>query len=69
MFKYNNDSFSRRFNGDNTIGQVKSFVRNKIRVGNIKLFTPFPRKVYDNDSQKIKDSGWAKREMLNVGSE
>ena len=66
-FRYNNDVFTRRFLCVNTIGQVKDFVRNKIGVSNINLFTPFPRKVYDNDNQILLDAGLSKREMLNVG--
>ena len=66
-FRYNNDTFSRRFLCDNTIGEVKAFVRSKIGVANISLFTPFPRKVYEHDSESIKDAGLSKREMLNVG--
>ena len=66
-FRYNNDTFNRRFLCVNTIGQVKAFVRNKIGVSNISLFTPFPRKVYDDDSAILLDCGLSKREMLNVG--
>ena len=66
-FRYNNDVFTRRFLCVNTIGQVKDFVRNKIGVSNINLFTPFPRKVYDDDNQILLDAGLSKREMLNVG--
>ena len=65
-FKFNNDTFSRRFLGDNTIGEVRAYVKNKVKGRNVNIFTPFPRKVYDNDGQKIKDSGLAKREMLQV---
>ena len=66
-FRYNNDVFTRRFLNVNTIGQLKSFIRNKIGVSNISLFTPFPRKVYDDDNQILLDAGLSKREMLNVG--
>ena len=66
-FRYNNDVFTRRFLNVNTIGQLKSFIMNKIGVSNISLFTPFPRKVYDDDNQKLLDAGLSKREMLNVG--
>lgn len=66
-FRYNNDVFNRRFLCVNTIGQVKAFVRSKIGVSNISLFTPFPRKVYDDDNAILLDVGLSKREMLNVG--
>ena len=66
-FRYNNDTFNRRFLCINSIGQVKSFVRKKIWVSNISLFTPFPRKVYDDDNAILLDCGLSKREMLNVG--
>ena len=66
-FRYNNETFNRRFLCVNTIGQVKAFVRSKIGVSNISLFTPFPRKTYDNDNDILLDAGLAKREMLNVG--
>ena len=66
-FRYNNDSFNRRFLCVNTIGQVKAFVRQKTGVSNISLFTPFPRKVYDDDNAILLDCGLSKREMLNVG--
>ena len=66
-FRYNNEVFSRRFFCVNTIGQLKSYIRSKIGVSNISLFTPFPRKVYDDDNQILLDAGLSKREMLNVG--
>lgn len=65
-FKYNADTFTRRFLGDHTIGEVKNYVKSKVRAENISIFTPFPRKVYDNNSQTIKEAGLSKREMLNV---
>ncbi len=65
-FKYNSDEFERRFLGNNTIGQMKAFVRKKVNAGNISIFSPFPRKVYDDDNVTIEKSGLAKREMLNV---
>ena len=66
-FRYNNEVFSRRFLCVNKIGQLKSYIRSKIGVSNISLFTPFPRKVYDDDNQILLDAGLSKREMLNVG--
>ena len=66
-FRYNNEVFSRRFLCVNTIGQLKSYIRSKIGDSNISLFTPFPRKVYDDDNQILLDAGLSKREMLNVG--
>ena len=66
-FRYNNEVFSRRFLCVNTIGQLKSYIRSKIGVSNISLFTPFPRKVYDDDNRILLDAGLSKREMLNVG--
>ena len=66
-FRYNNDVFTRRFLCVNTIGQLKSYIRSKIGVSNIGLFTPFPRKVYEDDNQILLDAGLSKREMLNVG--
>ena len=65
-FKYNNNLFQRRFNADNTIGQVKAYVKKQVNAGNIKIFTPFPKKEYNEDNVKIKDSGLSKIEMLNV---
>ena len=66
-FRYNSEVFSRRFLCVNTIGQLKSYIRSKIGVSNISLFTTFPRKVYDDDNQILLDAGLSKREMLNVG--
>ena len=66
-FRYNNETFSRRFLCVNTIGQLKAYVRSKIGVSNISLFTPFPRKYYNDDNAILLDSGLSKREMLNVG--
>ena len=66
-FRYNNEVFSRRFLCVNTIGQLKNYVRSKIGISNISLFTPFPRKVYEDDYQILLDAGLSKREMLNVG--
>ena len=55
-FRYNNEVFSRRFLCVNTIGQLKSYIKSKIGVSNISLFTPFPRKVYDDDNQILLDA-------------
>ena len=66
MFKFNDKVFKRRFIGSNSIGEVKAFVRKEVNAGNISLFTPFPRKVYDNDAISIKEAGLSKREVLNV---
>ena len=65
-FKYNNEMFSRRFLDTNTIGQIKEYVKSKTNAANIKIFTPFPRKVYNDNRIRLKDSGLSKREMLNV---
>ena len=65
-FKYNNEMFSRRFLNTNTIGQIREYVKSKTNAANIKIFTPFPRKVYNDNRIKLKDSGLSKREMLNV---
>ena len=65
-FKYNNEMFTRRFLNSNTIGEVKEFVKSKTNAANINIFTPFPRKAYNNNRLKLKDSGISKREMLNV---
>ena len=51
---------------NNTIGQIKEFVKLKTNAANIKIFTPFPRKIYNDNKIKLKDSGLSKREMLNV---
>ena len=65
-FKYNNETFIRKFSEFNTIGQVKEFVKFKTKAANINIFTPFPRKVYNNNNTFLKHSGLSKREMLNV---
>ena len=65
-FKYNNDQFERRFLGNNTIGEVRAYVRKKVGAKNVCIFSPFPRKVYDNDNATIEESNIAKREMLSV---
>ena len=65
-FKYNNDTFVRKFSGYNNIGQVLEFVKFKTNTANINIFTPFPRKVYNDKKVLIKFSGLSKREMLNV---
>jgi len=65
-FKYNNDTFIRKFSEFNTIGQVKEFVKFKTNAANINIFTPFPRKVYNDNKICLKYSGLSKREMLNV---
>ena len=66
-FRFNSETFGRRFLCINTIGQVKAYVRSKTGVSNISIFTPFPRKVYDDDNAILLDVGLSKREMLNVG--
>ena len=65
-FKFNNEMFTRRFLDNNTIGQVKEFVKSKTNASNINIFTPFPRKAYNDNRKRLKDSGLSKREMLNV---
>jgi len=65
-FKFNNDTFVRKFSEFNTIGQVKEFVKFKTNAANINIFTPFPRKVYNDNRTCLKHSGLSKREMLNV---
>ena len=65
-FKYNNETFIRKFSEFNTIGQVKEFVKFKTNAANINIFTPFPRKVYNDNRTCLKYSGLSKREMLNV---
>jgi len=65
-FKFNNEMFTRRFLDSNTIGQVKEFVKSKTNAANINIFTPFPRKAYNDNRKRLKDSGLSKREMLNV---
>ncbi len=66
-FRYNNKTFGRRFLSVNTIGQVKAYVKSKTGLSNIYLFTPFPRKVYDDDDALLLDVGLSKRELLIVG--
>ena len=65
-FKFNNEMFTRRFLYNNTIGEVKEFVKFKTNASNIKIFTPFPRKVHSDNRIILKESGLSKREMLNV---
>ena len=65
-FKFNNDTFVRKFSEFNTIGQVKEFVKFKTNAANINIVTPFPRKVYNDNRTCLKYSGLSKREMLNV---
>ena len=65
-FKFNNDIFGRKFLESNTIGQVKEYVKFKTNASNINIFTPFPRKVYNDNRTHLKYSGLSKREMLNV---
>ena len=66
MFRYESQTFQRRFKGCNTIAEVKAYVRSAVKAGNIMIFTPFPRKVYDNDASAISESGLSKKEMLQV---
>ena len=66
-FRYNNETFTRRFLCTNIIGQLKAFVSSKIGVSNISLFTPSPKKVYDDNNAILLDAGLSKKEMLNVG--
>ena len=65
-FKYNNDIFMRRFSEENNFGEIKEYVKNKIGVENINIFTPSPRKVYNENNLQLKNSGLCKREILNV---
>ena len=66
MFRYTTKTFKRRFTGSNTIKQVKAYIRQEVGAGNIILFTPFPRKTYDDDSLTIQQTGLSKREVLSV---
>lgn len=66
MFKYNDKVFKRKFYANNLIREVKAYVRKEVNAGNVMIFSPFPRKVYDNDSITIQEAGLSKRESLNV---
>ena len=65
-FRCNNEIKSGQFKGYDTIGKLKDFVKAKLGISNFNLFTPFPRKVYDDDNATLQEVGLSKREMLNV---
>lgn len=53
---YEDKSFSRRFNDDDTIHDVKKFVQTQIpTVQPVQLFEPFPRVFLDDEYVKLKD--------------
>lgn len=67
MLRYEEHQLQRRFNGDNTINDVKNFVKSKLKTYNdIELFEAWPRKVYSDDFIKIKQSGFSKNQLLMV---
>lgn len=66
MFKYNDKVFKRKFYASNLIKEVKAYVRKEVNAGNVMIFSPFPRKVYDNDFITLQEAGLSKRESLNV---
>ena len=66
MFKYNDKVFKRKFYASNLIKEVKAYVRKEVNAGNVMIFSPFPRKVYDNDLITLQEAGLSKRESLNV---
>ena len=65
-FKYNNLEFERRFVGNNTIGHIKTFLRNKIGHKNVYIFSIFPKKDYNDDNITINKSGIEKNQILFV---
>ena len=76
VFRYNDLTFKRRFLESDEINvkfffpikqKLVIFAKLKIKtLKEIELFEPFPRKVYNNESQIIKDSGISKNQILMV---
>jgi thioredoxin len=65
VLRYNDSSFSRKFEGENTIQDIINYAKVKMGTSsNIELYEAFPRKVYDNVTQLIKDSGLSKNQIL-----
>ena len=65
-FKYNNLEFERRFVGNNTIGHIKTFLRNKFGHKNVNIFSIFPKKDYNDDNITINKSDIDKNQILFV---
>ena len=65
-FKYNNHEFEKRFVGNNTIGHIKTYIRNKLGQKNVYIFSSSPRKDYNDDNITINKCGIDKNQILFV---
>ena len=65
MINYNGKTFKRRFNDNDKVGHIVTFVKSQIPTySHIQLFESFPRHNYDNENISIKDSGMARNQLL-----
>ena len=65
MVNYNGKFYKRRFNDNDKVGHIVTFVKSQIPTHSpIQLFESFPRNTYDNENIMIKDSGMARNQML-----
>ena len=65
MINYNGKFFKRKFNDNDKVGHIITFVKSQIPTySHIELFESFPKNTYDNEDILIKDSGMARNQML-----
>ena len=63
--RYNQEVFTRKWSGNNTIKQLKLFVQSKIPTTNpIELFEQFPRKVFSNDEATLIQAGFSSSQII-----
>jgi len=67
ILKYNDNAYTRRFSGDDTIGNIRLYAKCCLKTSrNIEIFEPFPRKIYSDDLVILKTSGLSKNQILMV---
>jgi len=67
IFKINDLTLQRRFKAENTIGDLINYCKYNLKsFKNIELMENYPKKIYSNETQKIKESGIGKNQVLMV---
>ena len=65
MVNYNGKFYKRRFNDNDKVGHIVSFVKSQIPThAHIQLFESFPKNTYDNEDVLLRDSGMSRNQML-----
>lgn len=65
VFKNSENSFQRRFNGNDNINDLKNFVKLQMKTNSdVELFENLPRKFYKDNSAALNKSGLSSYQML-----